>query len=65
MGVSNEAKNVIPLKFLRKIENTIFFPLVNSIRERTVYYATLQTLTHTYSSMLYTYIHSLCIVYTG
>jgi hypothetical protein len=41
----------IPLKFLRKIENTIFFPLVNSIRERTVYYATLQTLTHTYSSM--------------
>jgi hypothetical protein len=25
MGVSNEAKNVIPLKFLRKIENIFFF----------------------------------------
>jgi hypothetical protein len=25
MGVSNEAKNVIPLKFLRKIKNKIFF----------------------------------------
>jgi hypothetical protein len=32
MGVSDEAKNVIPLKFLRKIKNKIFFPLVNSIR---------------------------------
>jgi hypothetical protein len=31
MGVSDEAKNVIPLKFLRKIKNKIFFPLVNSI----------------------------------
>jgi hypothetical protein len=30
MGVSDEAKNVIPLKFLRKIKK-IFFPLVNSI----------------------------------
>jgi hypothetical protein len=27
MGVSNEAKNVIPLKFLRKIKNKMFFPL--------------------------------------
>jgi hypothetical protein len=26
MGVSDEAKNVIPLKFLRKIKNKIFFP---------------------------------------
>jgi hypothetical protein len=32
MGVSDEAKNVIPLKFLRKIKNNFFFPLVNSIR---------------------------------
>jgi hypothetical protein len=24
MGVSNQAKNVIPLKFLRKIKNTFF-----------------------------------------
>jgi hypothetical protein len=32
MGVSEEAKNVIPLKFLRKIKNQNFFPLVNSIR---------------------------------
>jgi hypothetical protein len=37
MGVSNEAKNVIPLKFLRKIQNNFFFPLVNSIRGHTVY----------------------------
>jgi hypothetical protein len=37
MGVSDEAKNVIPLKFLRKIKNKIFFPLVNSIRGHTVY----------------------------
>jgi hypothetical protein len=36
MGVSDEAKNVIPLKFLRKIKNTNFFPLVNSIRGHTV-----------------------------
>jgi hypothetical protein len=36
MGVSNEAKNVIPLKFLRKIKK-FFFPLVNSIRGHTVY----------------------------
>jgi hypothetical protein len=34
MRVSNEAKNVIPLKFLRKIN--FFFPLVNSIRGHTV-----------------------------
>jgi hypothetical protein len=27
MGVSDEAKNVIPLKFLRKIKNKNFFPL--------------------------------------
>jgi hypothetical protein len=26
MGVSDEAKNVIPLKFLRKIKNNFFFP---------------------------------------
>jgi hypothetical protein len=26
MGVSDEAKNVIPLKFLRKIKNKFFFP---------------------------------------
>jgi hypothetical protein len=37
MGVSDEAKNVISLKFLRKIKNQNFFPLVNSIRGRTVY----------------------------
>jgi hypothetical protein len=36
MGVSDEAKNVIPLKFLRKIKNNVFFPLVNSIRGHTV-----------------------------
>jgi hypothetical protein len=36
MGVSNEAKNVIPLKFLRKIKNQFFF-FVNSIRGHTVY----------------------------
>jgi hypothetical protein len=44
MGVSDEAKNVIPLKFLRKIENKNFFPLVNSIRDNpghTVYPGTL------------------------
>jgi hypothetical protein len=38
MGVSDEVKNVIPLKFLRKIKNKHFFPLVNSIRGHTVYY---------------------------
>jgi hypothetical protein len=27
MGVSNEVKNVIPLKFLRKIKNIFFFLL--------------------------------------
>jgi hypothetical protein len=32
MGVSDEAKNVIPLKFLRKTKNNFFFPIVNSIR---------------------------------
>jgi hypothetical protein len=38
MGISNEAKNVIPLNFLRKIKNIyIFFRLVNSIRGHTVY----------------------------
>jgi hypothetical protein len=37
MGVSDEAKNVIPLKFLRKIKNKNVFPLVNSIRGYTVY----------------------------
>jgi hypothetical protein len=37
MGVSDEAKNVIPLKFLRKIKNKFFFPLINSIRGHTVY----------------------------
>jgi hypothetical protein len=31
MGVSDEAKNLIALKFLRKIKK-IFFHLVNSIR---------------------------------
>jgi hypothetical protein len=36
MGVLDEAKNVIPLKFLRKI-NFFFFPLVNSIRGHIVY----------------------------
>jgi hypothetical protein len=36
MGVSDEAKNVIPLKFLRKIKNKKFVPLVNSIRGHTV-----------------------------
>jgi hypothetical protein len=38
MGVSDEAKNVIPLKFLRKIKNKNVFPLVNSIRGHTVYF---------------------------
>jgi hypothetical protein len=42
MGVSNEAKNVIPLKFLRKIKNNFFFPLVNSIRAHTVYVPTFE-----------------------
>jgi hypothetical protein len=37
MGVSDEAKNVIPLKFLRKIKYNFFFPFVNSIRGHTVY----------------------------
>jgi hypothetical protein len=37
MGVSDEAKNVIPLKFLPKIKNKNFSPLVNSIRRHTVY----------------------------
>jgi hypothetical protein len=37
MGVSNEAKNVIPLKFLRNIKNKNVFPLLNSIRGHTVY----------------------------
>jgi hypothetical protein len=37
MGVSDEAKNVISLMFLRKIKNNYFFPLVNSIRGHTVY----------------------------
>jgi hypothetical protein len=37
MGVSDEAKNVIPLKFFRKIKNKHFFPLVNSIRGHTVH----------------------------
>jgi hypothetical protein len=32
MGLSDEAKNVIPLKFLRTIKNKKKFPLVNSIR---------------------------------
>jgi hypothetical protein len=36
MGISNEAKNVIPLKFLRKIKNKIFSPL-HTIRGHTVY----------------------------
>jgi hypothetical protein len=36
MGVSDEAKNVIPLKFLRKIKNKKKIPLVNSIRGHTV-----------------------------
>jgi hypothetical protein len=35
MGVSDEAKNVISLKFLRKIKNKKCFPLVNSIRGHT------------------------------
>jgi hypothetical protein len=34
MGVSNEAKSVIPLKFLRKIKN-IFFPLVGKLNPGT------------------------------
>jgi hypothetical protein len=38
MGVSDEAKNVIPLKFLHKIKNLKKNPLVNSIRGHTVYY---------------------------
>jgi hypothetical protein len=36
MGVSDEVKNVIPLKFLRKIKNKIFLSLVNSIQGHTV-----------------------------
>jgi hypothetical protein len=35
MGISNEAKHVIPLKFLRKIKKK--FPLVNPIWGHTVY----------------------------
>jgi hypothetical protein len=34
MGVLDEAKNVIPVKFLRKI---IFFSLINPFRGHTVY----------------------------
>jgi hypothetical protein len=34
MGVSNEAKSVIPLKFLRKIKN-IFFPFVGKLNPGT------------------------------
>jgi hypothetical protein len=41
MGVSDEAKNVIPLKFLGKIKNKNVFPLVNSIRGHTVYVITI------------------------
>jgi hypothetical protein len=37
MGVSDEAKKVIPLKFLGKIKNKKMFSLVNSIRGHTVY----------------------------
>jgi hypothetical protein len=37
MGVSDQAKNVIPLKLLRKITNKNFSPLVNSIRGHSVY----------------------------
>jgi hypothetical protein len=37
MGISDEAKNVTPLKFLRKIKNKNVFPVVNSIRKHTVY----------------------------
>jgi 3-polyprenyl-4-hydroxybenzoate decarboxylase len=44
MGGSNEAKNVIPLKFLRKIRSKNVFPLVNSIRGHTVYLKQLYTL---------------------
>jgi hypothetical protein len=36
MGVSDEAKNVIPLKLSRKIKKKNLFPLVNSIRGHTV-----------------------------
>jgi hypothetical protein len=39
MGVSDEAKNVIPLRFIRKIKNKNFSPLVNSIRGHTVYFS--------------------------
>jgi hypothetical protein len=37
VGVSGEARRVVPLKFLRKMEN-VFFPLVDSIRGHTVYF---------------------------
>jgi hypothetical protein len=37
MGVSDQAKNIIPLKFLGKIKNKKMFSLVNSIRGHTVY----------------------------
>jgi hypothetical protein len=36
MEVSNEAKNVIPLKLLRKIKNIKILPLVNPIRGHAV-----------------------------
>jgi hypothetical protein len=36
MGVSDEAKNVIPLKLSRKIKKKNLFLLVNSIRGHTV-----------------------------
>jgi hypothetical protein len=36
MGVSGEAKNVIPLKLSRKIKKKNLFPLVKSIRGHTV-----------------------------
>jgi ribosomal protein S25 len=43
MGVSKEAKNVIAVKFLRKIKNKNVFPLVNSIRRHTVYCSVFRT----------------------
>jgi hypothetical protein len=56
MGVSDEAKNVIPLKFLRKIKNKNVFPLVNSIRGRDGKYTSMFRI-HRYISKKYRYFY--------
>jgi hypothetical protein len=38
MGVSNEAKNVIPLKFLRKIKNRLWIKCCTAFGQIITYY---------------------------